>query len=83
LYALFAFNGVLSPSMGRQKLSRGQRGYWLTAQQVESCCMSDHLAICHLPSAIGDWPLTPFRLANAETAHAIRQDLKKGRSLDA
>jgi hypothetical protein len=34
---LFAFNGVLSLSMGRQKLSRGPLGYWLTAQQVEVC----------------------------------------------
>jgi hypothetical protein len=30
--AWFAFKGVLSPSMGRQKLSRGQPGYWLAAQ---------------------------------------------------
>jgi hypothetical protein len=69
--------------MGRQQLSRGQPGYCLTAQQVEFCCVSDHLAICHLPSAIGDWPLTPFRVADAETTHAIRRDLKTGLSLDA
>jgi predicted amidohydrolase len=122
--------------------------YWLTAQQIGFCCVSDHLAICHLSSAIGDWqlaigdwPLTirseaaspvyanananaplrarqdastlrghsqvtvPFKrvlqrcdhsreamlvqsvdtaiLADAEIAYAIRQDLKKGLSLDA